>query len=158
MFHKFIDGADESGFFPYLFLRPVDLAAGTLRFSGDFRLESGSQPSLEFRTIENRRTYPVGPSLRFGPEGTLRTEQGRKLLVVPHDQWFRVEITCLLGSGRYTARIVTPDHPPREFRDLPCVGDTSFLRCGWIGICSNARAKSVFYVDNLRVEREVTVD
>ena len=150
---KFIDGPDEKGFFPYLFIQTIDLAAGTARFSADLRLGAGSQPSIEFRTVENRRANPVGPSLRFGADGPLRTEQGKSLGVLPHDQWFRIEIACPLGSGKYDVRVAISGRPPQEFPGLPCVGGTSFERCGWIGICSHAREESVFYLDNVRVER-----
>ena len=65
-------------------------------------------------------------------------------MVVPHDQWIRIEITCRLGSGNYGLRVTVPDQSPEAFHDLPCVGGTAFRRCGWIGICSIARQKSVF--------------
>jgi hypothetical protein len=149
---KFVDGPHEQPFLPYLFLQPYDLSAGEIQFAADFRLTAGAEPSLEFRTVENRREYPVGPSLRFASDGTLRTEQGRKLTTVPHDEWFRVEITCRLDSGSYDLRLAIPGDPVREFRNLPCVSGADFRCCGWIGICSNARKETVFYIDNLRVQ------
>lgn len=149
---KFTDGPDEKGYLPCLLWQPTDLTSGTVKLSADLRLGDGSCPSIELRTVENRRANPVGPSLRFGPDGTLRTEQGKVLLAAPHEQWTRIELSCELGSGRYDLRVSIPGQEPQEFRDLPCVGGTDFKRCGWIGICSNARANSVFYLDNLRVE------
>ncbi len=149
---KFSDGPDPRSFMPYLFVKPSFLAAGTVRCTVDLRIGKGAQPSLELRTVENRRENPVGPSLRVGPDGTLSTEQGRKLLLLPHNQWVRLEITCVLGSGRYDLRVTLPGAQTRDLSSLPCVGGTAFTRCTWIGICSNARERTVFYVDNLRVD------
>ena len=47
--------------------------------------------------------------------------------------------------------------PPQEFHSLPCVGGAEFERCGWIGICSNARKECAFYVDNLHFQPDSTV-
>lgn len=150
---KFIDGPDAAAYFPYLIVQPKKLTSGTAQFSVDLRLGANAQPSIEFRTVENRRENPVGPSLRVAPDGTLRTEQGQKLLALPHDQWFQIAITCALGSGTYDARVTIPGQAPQEFRNLPCVSGAQFTRCSWIGINSMAREKTIFYADNLNVQR-----
>ena len=74
---------------------------------------------------------------------------------MPVGQWIHVEIVCDLGKRR--RRHVRPDaHAARrtaaDFRPLPCGSGDRFKRLEWLGFVSLAQDKTVFYLDNVKLD------
>ena len=79
---------------------------------------------------------------------------GKKLLVVPPDEWVRFEVACPLGdasTGKFDLAVWLPgDGSPRVFKHLAC--QEGFERLDWIGLVSKAAEEATFYVDNVEVQ------
>ena len=66
-----------------------------------------------------------------------------------------MKIACGLGkraTGKYSLSLATPGEKARQFEGMPCA--PTFRRLEWLGFVSLAEKHSVFYLDNVRLERE----
>jgi hypothetical protein len=150
---QFIDSPDApKAFYPYFSCRPKQLNRGTGHFAVDLRITEGATPALDFRTVENRRDYPAGPGLHFRDGQIIAVKKG-PLCRYPENEWFNIDITFPLGSGKYDFVVRVPDAEPIIFHDLPCYSGADFQECGWIGITGNGKANASFFIDHLLVER-----
>ncbi len=147
---KFLDAEGlQYRFNPHLVFN-THYREGRVYCSFDVWLEPGAELWHEFRDWE-KNPYLVGPSLRFA-EGKIFARE-RVLLDVPWSEWIHVEITAPLGEqarGQYMLRVTLPDKPAQELV-LPYV-DAQWKKLTYIGFISNAPTKSVFYVDNLKIQ------
>ncbi|MBU0608011.1 MAG: right-handed parallel beta-helix repeat-containing protein, partial [Armatimonadetes bacterium] len=117
--------------------------------SFDVRLEPGAELWHEYRDW-SVNPYLVGPSLRFA-DGKLYARD-EELMALPTGQWAHVEITAKLGAaadGKYHLSVTLPGAQPQTL-DLPGV-DAKWNKLTWVGLVSNATAKTVFYVDNVQL-------
>jgi parallel beta-helix repeat protein len=124
---------------------------GTARMSFDVWLGEGAIFWNEWRDAAG--PYNAGPSVRIEQSGELRAG-GRTLMTVPREQWVHLDFTCGLGkqtTGAYDLTVTVAGQEPRKFEKLPFVSD-KFRKLQWIGFISLATEKTVFYLDNLKVE------
>lgn len=154
---KFQDSPKASrAFMPYLFFRPRNLTGGTVDLRFALRLEAGADVLVELREVENARKFPVGPSLRFvaGRGVLVGAGRGKPVADAPTGEWRTVRIQCPLnGTGTYELTITDAKGKEQVFRGLPCRSPHAFRRCGWIGFCSVSQSASVFYLDDVRIDR-----
>ncbi len=139
-------------FNPHLAYRP-DYRDGTARCAFDLRVEEGVVMFHEWRDW-SVPAYLVGPSLWI-QQGKLQVAN-RSLMEIPAGKFVHFEVTANLGrdaAGTWTLTVTIPGRPPRTFHDLSC-GSPAFQHLTWVGFVSNANAQTVFYLDNLQLDRE----
>lgn len=147
---KFTDAAGlEYSFNPHLVYNP-EYREGVAKCSYDVRVEPGAELWHEYRDW-SVNPYLVGPSLKI--IGGKLSARDQELLEVPLSQWFHVEVTVKVGAaaeGTYQLAVTLPGAQPQQFT-LPCV-DAQWNRLTWVGFVSNAKAQTVFYLDNVKIE------
>ncbi|MBI5397136.1 MAG: right-handed parallel beta-helix repeat-containing protein [Verrucomicrobia bacterium] len=134
---------------PHFFFDPRH-TNGVTRFSFDLRVEPGAVLFQEWRG--EGHPYRVGPSLWIG-NGKLRVHD-KEVLELPAGKWVRFEISAGLGpqsTGAWDLAVTLPGESPRRFAGLKN-GSPDWKTLHWLGFCSTANAKTVFYLDNLRLE------
>jgi hypothetical protein len=130
-----------------------DFPEGRLVGSFDLRLEPGAVFSYEWRDWPNGETLRAGPNVRVSADGALAAG-GKKLLTLPHGQWVNIEVTCNSGEkadSRWQLVVRQPGHEPQRFADLTC--SPKFKKLSWVGFISLATNTTVFYLDNVRLEK-----
>ena len=137
---------------PHFYYEPRQVS-GRVRQSFDVWLGANAQFFAEWRDHSN---YPhnVGPSLRFDEHGAI-TADGRVLATVPLRQWVHVEIEAALGKAAprtFKVTLTPPTGPAQTFSDLPISG-REFKELQWLGFSSTAAADTMFYLDNLKIQR-----
>jgi len=152
---KFTDSPNApADFFPYLVWRPRGLDRGACVFQTDIKLDAAAQATIEFREVENRREYPVGPSVTLKGNGEVSAGSEGLLTTLPPGDWWTVTIRVPLDSDNYELTLAARDSGRTFSRKGLPVAKSPFRKCGWIGIIGSGTAKSVFYVDNLKLDRE----
>ena len=134
-------------FNPHLHIDPR-MTSGPATVSFDFRYEAGVEFSHEWR--DNSQPYHTGPSL-WVRDGKLHL--AGKSVAVPVSQWFHLEIHATLGNAPnrvWSVTVTLPDGHKETFDNIPC--QANWNRLEWVGFVSNADAKTVFYIDNLKIE------
>ncbi|MHB8996864.1 MAG: right-handed parallel beta-helix repeat-containing protein [Armatimonadota bacterium] len=137
---------------PHLVYNP-NLKDGLIRFAFSARLEEGAILWQEWR--DNTNPYKVGPSLRIDAKGDL-TAGGQTLMHLDRSQWVRFEITCGVGkrsTGTWDLTVTAPNAQPQSFKTLP-FGHKAFRTLNWLGFVSEATEKTVFYLDDLKMQLE----
>jgi len=79
---------------------------------------------------------------------------GKRLLAVPLGQWVHVDVFCGTGpqaDATWQLAVTLPGQPPQRFENLPCSAE--FKRLNWVGFISMATTETVFYIDNVVVEK-----
>ncbi len=147
----FTDAPCDPAYLPMLAMTPRIL--GPAVFRCDLRIGRGATVAIEFRTQENRREFPVGPSLVFDAKAG-RVMAGRKAVAdFPVDAWIGVEVALATdGRASYDLVVRPAGGPASTVRGLPCESP-DFARCGWIGIMSAGNEPARFYIDNLEIRR-----
>ena len=95
--------------------------------------------------------YSVGPSLTF-VGGKLKFRD-QELMDVPTGEWFHVAIDVGLGAkadDTWQLTVTLPGQQPRVFSDLKVV-NPGWKKLTWVGFVSNAKTKTVFYLDNVKL-------
>lgn len=136
---------------PHLYYR-VAIKRGLVESSLYVRAEPGARMYMEWR--DYRGKYKVGPNFAITPDGQF-TSNGKPLLTIPHREWVKVEIQCVVGpgkSGTFDMTVTVLGQTPHEHRGLPS-GHPDFRRLTWVGFASTATDKQTFYIDDLRVNR-----
>lgn len=126
---------------------------GSLRGAFDLRHEIGAVLSYEWRDWPSGQPLHAGPAVRVNADGSL-VAGGKKLLSLPHGQWAHIEVRCNTGpsaNAKWQLTVTLPGREPQRFADLPC--SPSFKRLSWVGFISMATTETVFYIDNVVVER-----
>lgn len=149
---KFVDAPGlKFNWQPHLVYRPA-LKQGTIRFSFQARLEEGAILWQEWRDSAN--PYRVGPSLRIKANGELSVGD-KVLLTVPRSQWLGFTIVCPVGkqaTGTWDLTVKLPGQEAKTFTGLDCGSKKSFRSLEWLGFISEATTRTVFYVDDLKME------
>ncbi len=116
-------------------------------FSCDFKIEKNAKVWLDFREQENRREFPVGPSLTFDAK-TGKIMAGRKQIgESPVGAWFPVEIKFPVNGGPvYSLRV----GKEKTYEKLP-FDNPEYAKCGWIGMIGTGNEAARFYIDNLKL-------
>lgn len=144
-------GAEHS-WQPHFYYQP-HITSGVVRQSFDVWFDDAAEFFTEWR---DSTAYPdnVGPGVRFEGSGKISVG-GRHLTVVPSRKWLHVVIESPVGkndSRLFTLTLQAEGADSQVFTDLSVPGgDFSELR--WLGFSSTAVADTVFYVDNLRIDR-----
>ncbi len=139
-------------FNPHWVINP-NHTSGKTSLQFDIWMGSGAILFHEWRTWDTG-PYRVGPSLWI-QNGQL-TVAGKKLMDIPLEQWVRIEVSCAVGTssdGTWTLRVTLPDGSSKVFDSLP-LGNKEFRDLTWIGWCSMAQQESVFYLDQVKLERQ----
>jgi len=139
---------------------------GVAHCSFDLRVEEGVEFWHEWRDW-SQNPYLIGPSLQV--IGNRLKFRETDLLEVPVGQWFHLDITAGLGpqstlpdvgegrggaTGTFEVTVTLPNQPPQRFPDLPFVSP-EWKQLTWIGFVSNAQEKTVFYLDNIRIDNPI---
>ena len=148
---KFIDAPCNPAYMPMLCIKPkIRLPVA---FSCDFKIEPGATVGLEFREQENRRQFPVGPSLTFSAKTGKIMAGRRELGECPVNVWFSVEVQLPVDNGAfYSLRIKPAQGPAMRFDKLP-YENPKYATCGWIGITGADNEAARFFLDNLTIRR-----
>ncbi|MBI1784494.1 right-handed parallel beta-helix repeat-containing protein, partial [Candidatus Sumerlaeota bacterium] len=146
---KFTDAANLSREFnPHFYFDP-GLRSGVARENFDLKFEAGETVYHEWRTEGG--SYVAGPTITIRADGALLIG-GEKKMDLPADTWIHFEIECGLGTSAkavYTVTVNVEGSEPAAFKDIPC--DARFRSLRWVGFCSMATEKKLFYLDNLKL-------
>ncbi|NOZ22185.1 MAG: right-handed parallel beta-helix repeat-containing protein, partial [Planctomycetes bacterium] len=149
---KFTDAAGLAHAWQPVMSYPLHLNRGKVRLSFDLRREEDAFLYFEWR--DSSRPYRVGPSVHIAKNGDL-TARGRKdvLLNLPVGKWVHFEILCELGkkAGTYDLTITVAGERPKTFKKL-ANGHANWRKLRWLGFSSMAQKKTVFYLDNMKLE------
>jgi hypothetical protein len=144
---KITDAANLAATFnPHLFYKPSH-TEGVTTLSFDVRPEAGAVIFHEWR--DNAQPYHPGPSFTI-KDGKL-TAPGTDPIEVPEGKWTHFEIQCALGNdstGAWSMTVATEGAQPIKKKKLR-LKSADFRHLDWLGFCSTANAKVVWYLDNL---------
>lgn len=94
--------------------------------------------------------YLVGPSMWIR-DGKLLVGE-KVVLPLPVDQWFHLEVAAKVGTNadaKWKLTVTLPGGQPEGF-DF-AAGSPKFGNLTWVGWSSSAEAKTVFYLDNIKL-------
>ena len=147
---KVVDNAGlHFAFNPHFYFVPRH-TQGTTTMSFDLRVGPGVVFHHEWR--DDAGPYRVGPSLLVR-DGKL-VAAGRELLAIPQDTWIHVQVSAGIGpqgTGTWDLSVALPGKPAQVFARLPN-GSPDWKKLDWLGFCSLATGKTVFYLDNLALD------
>lgn len=137
----------KAAYNPHFYWDP-HYTTGQAHLSYHIRLEPGARASCEWR--DRAAPYRVGPSLQFHDLALFA--RGRKLMDVPLNTWFGVEMRAPLGQsrGQWTLSVTLPDGARKEFAGLPC--DADWKEARWVGFSSDATDFTAFELDDVEME------
>ena len=144
---KLTDGPGEGpGYNPHIFYDP-GFEEGRMVGGFDVMLTEGASLSHEWR--DRSGPYKVGASIRVLGDGMLMAGN-RELLLLPHDEWVRIEVAAGLAqeaSGSFDLTIALPDAEPQTFADLPA--DPECRELHWFGFVAADTEPAAIYLDNI---------
>ena len=135
---------------PHMYLDVSRTKPGPCRISFALRLEKGARPEFEVREEYCRWALTPGPKIDVSADGWL-CARGRRLVQVPFDAWFKVELEFELGAGRrehvYTVSVTLPgESAPRVFTGNPM--HKGFRELRWIGFQSLTNGGARYWIDD----------
>lgn len=138
---------------PHLYNCVLRKAQGVQRISFALRVEPGAQPEFEVREEEGLWQCAPGPEIRVSADGFLYAH-GKKLVKVPVQEWFRVELSFELGANRtehvFTVSVTLPgEAQPQVFKNNPL--HRRFRSVHWLGFQSLARGGVKYWVDDFKL-------
>ncbi len=140
----------QHAFNPHLVYLPA-YTHGRVRMSFDLRIETGVEMYCEWRSWDVQ-PYRVGPT--FWVRNGKLLLGGKEVMELPVGQWLHVEIVAKVGKdadGKWDLAITLPGAAAKRFDGL-ATGSPDFANLTWIGWSSMATKKTVFYVDNVKLE------
>ena len=138
---------------PHIVYSP-NFKPGKMKFSMDLK-NSADMPAsfyVEFRDW-TKSEYLVGPTFWVYPDGKF-SASGQDITTIPPGVWFHVEIlfeTGEDGSKEYNLKLSMPGEKDQVV-DLPFING-EFAVLTWFGISSMSNEKTVFYMDNVKLEQ-----
>ena len=123
---------------------------GTSRVAFDLRIQANSVMFLEWR--DSASPYRVGPSLSVR-QGTLSAAGGKAKIGIPTGVWVRVEMSAGVGAnstGVWDLRVAVPGKDPVVQSGLS-LGNPQWRKFEWLGFCSTATERTVFWLDNIDI-------
>ncbi|MBR4172051.1 MAG: right-handed parallel beta-helix repeat-containing protein [Kiritimatiellae bacterium] len=138
---------------PHLYHYMLRNHQGIQRITFALRLEPGAQPEFEVREEDGIWQSAYGPEIRIGSDGFLYA-RGKKLLKVPYNEWFRVELAFELGTKReshtFTVSVTLPgDKEVRIFEGNPL--HRRFRTVHWLGFQSLTSGGVKYWVDDFKL-------
>lgn len=151
---KFTDTPEmEHDYNPHMFYN-LDLKSGKFKFSCDIKNSEDAPADFKIEMRDWRRgLWHAGPTFSITHDGEL-SASGQSIVTVPFGSWFHVEITFELGEespNTYELKLTLPGEKPETFKNIP-YGNEDFDVLTWLGISSTSDEKTVFYVDNIKLE------
>lgn len=148
---KITDAPDlKNAFDPHFHFDPRH-TEGITTCAYDIYLEPGVQFYHEWR--DHSSPYKTGPSLWI--QGGKLNAAGKQI-VIPDNQWVHIEVKAGLGSkstGTWDLSVTIPGQSPQKFTGLKNA-NPQWKQLNWLGFVSNAKVKTVYYVDNLELKNE----
>jgi len=124
---------------------------GTLNVTFDAMAKSSADWFVELRT-EGGGEYAAGPILTWqGGQLIAGKATQVKLGAVPADEWVRISITAVPGTGKWSATITRQDGTVTEHPDLPC--KTTWTQCHYVLWSSLSDRNTALYLDNMTLKR-----
>ncbi|MFA6272830.1 MAG: hypothetical protein WC693_07135, partial [Patescibacteria group bacterium] len=147
-----LDSPDmEHSYNPHFYYSPQH-AGGTSRCSFDINISADTRMLSEWRGPGH--PYDTGPGILIY-DGKL-TADGGVNVSLPAKQWIHIAIATELGpqsNGKWDMEVVLPGGNTNRFENLPYESE-KFNRLDWLGFCSLATNKTVFYLDNLNLSTD----
>ena len=144
---KFQDVAGLSvSYHPLLTLSP-NWEKGTVNITFDVMGEPGAEWYFEMRTTADGG-YSAGPHIAW-KNGTLVAGESLPLCRLAPEEWVRVSITAILGTGKWTVSLTQQNGVVQNFDNLPC--KMEWNRCATILWVASADKEAAFFVDNLEI-------
>jgi hypothetical protein len=146
---KVTDAPDLTASYKPLFTYSPLHHSGNTTCSFDIYLEPGAIFQHEWR--DKASPYQAGPSLTI-QGGRLRA--AGKEVPIPENQWVRIHVQAGLAgssSGTWNLAVTLPGNPPQILRDLKFV-NPQWQHLDWLGFISQAKTKTVFYLDNIELK------
>ena len=153
------------GFQPHAFITSNPYPPGQVRFACDL-LNDSEHPAdcyIGLRDYTNpKQEYLEGPSIGFLADGAI-VASGKRLTSVPLGKWIHLEIHVSLGEpGRaapagYRLLVTAAGRSPQAFDGLPYI-NREFSRLTWFGFSSGGKPGGVFYLDNVKIDRQQAPD
>ena len=146
---KIVDAPGQKARYnPHFYVVPGDLGPN---LTGKFALRWEKGAILYHEWRDGGSPYKVGPSLRVEADGTLQVG-GKALMTLPAGQWLTLAVKTSLGTGNWNLEVRLPGRTPaRKFPGLAC--DKNCQKLAWWGFVSDADAATVFYLDDLLMDR-----
>jgi parallel beta-helix repeat protein len=148
---KFTDAPNlDFSYNPHLWYTPY-LTDCVAHLEYDLRIEPGAHVGMEWRDAAN--PYRIGPAMTITPSGEL-TASGKHVIDFPPNEWVHFEITFGLGkqnTGTWDLTVTVRGQDPVTLEDLP--GDPKLKRLEWLGFVSASETRTVFYLDNVKLEQ-----
>jgi len=122
---------------------------GVTRLGFDLRVEPGTVVHHEWR--DDASPYQVGPTL-WVRDGKL-IAAGREVMAVPAGVWVHFDLQAGMGpqtTGTWDLAVTLPGEQPKVFKGLRS-GSPGWKKLDWLGFCSLATEKTVFYLDNIEL-------
>jgi len=139
---------------PYLYIhtQPIGYKNGTALLSLDLKVSANASATIEFREKPNRKTHPVGPSIKI-KDGKIYADDRSALRAIENDKWYKIEIICPLHetASTYSLELTTPDGIREHFKNLAFVSGQTFNSCGWLGIVSSGAKETSIALDNFEL-------
>lgn len=149
---RVLEVADAPGlsqrFNPHFYFQPYH-RGGTSAMSMDLKVGQGTEFLHEWRDAAS--PYHVGPSF-WVRDGKLLVG-GKPLAEIPEETWVHLEVRAVTGdgaAGTWELELTLPGEVPRVFDRLAC--DPAWKSLEWLGFVSNADRKTVYQIDNLRLD------
>ncbi len=149
---RFVDAPGQRyGFTPHLYCNP-SYSTGEVQLSWDM-MNSRDAPASFYVEVRqwDVNPYLVGPTVSVAPDGSV-TAGRQKIGVIPLGEWVHVDVRIELGESKPRTYRLTLSVPNRKpiVAEIPYLSD-AFEKITWLGISSNSDAKTIFYVDNLKL-------
>ena len=136
---------------PHMFCTPMR-KTGLQKVSFALKVEKGAQPQFEVRDEHGVWQHAPGPEIHVTAGGDL-VARGRKLMKVPPDVWFRVELAFELGKDTsaqgFTVTVTMPGAEPRVFPKNPLHREFRTVR--WLGFVSSAQKGEKYWIDDFKL-------
>ncbi len=148
---KITDAPDLKAVFnPHFYFHPGH-QDGVTTCAYDIYLEPGVIFNHEWR--DSSAPYKTGPALWI--QGGKLTAAGKQL-TLPNNQWVHIEIKAGLGTqstGTWELSVTVAGQAPQKFTGLKNI-NSDWKSLTWLGFVSNAKTKTVYYLDNLELKNQ----
>ncbi|MGC9320623.1 MAG: right-handed parallel beta-helix repeat-containing protein, partial [Armatimonadota bacterium] len=141
----------ERDYNPHFYYTP-HYREGVARSAFDIRISENTVMYHEWR--DSSTPYQVGPSLWIR-DGAIHVE-GLEPLPIPVDEWVHIAVTAELGEradGTWDLAVTLPNGTEHSFHDIACPSP-EWKALTWLGFVSSATEETVFYLDNIEVDRQ----
>ncbi len=148
---KITDAPDlKNAFNPHFHFDP-NHKDGITTCAYDIFLEPGVQFYHEWR--DRSSPYRTGPSLWI--QGGKLNAAGKQL-IIPDNQWVHIEVKAGLGAqstGTWDLTVTVRGQATQKFTGLKNA-NADWKELHWLGFVSNAKVKTVYYLDNLELKNQ----